>query len=57
MSYDKNSHVMSDNSEEKMIRESMQVHPPEIPFANCERLWPGRGYLHEMPQLSIELVC
>jgi hypothetical protein len=57
MSYNKNSHVVSDNSKEKMVREPMQIHPPEIPFPNCERPWPGGGYLHEMAQLSIEFVC
>jgi len=32
----KNTNLIADNSEKKMIRESIEVHSPNIAFANCK---------------------
>jgi hypothetical protein len=55
MPNDKNTNPIVYNSEKKMIRESIQVHPPDIAFANCKRVGPGSGCLHKAPQLGVEV--
>ena len=56
MTNDKNTNLVVNNSEKKMIRESMEVQSPDIAFANCERVGSGSGCVHEVPQLCVEVV-
>jgi len=56
MTDDKNTNFIANNPEKKMIRESIQVHPPDIAFANCKRVGSGSGCLHELPKLGVEVV-
>lgn len=53
---DKNTNLIGNNSEKKMIRESMKVHSSDIAFANCKSLGLGGRCLHEVPQLGVEVV-
>ena len=34
MTNDQNTHVISNNSKEKMVRKSFEIHPPEVVLSN-----------------------
>ena len=51
-----NPHCVAHDTEEKMVRKSMQIDAAKVALANRERLWPVCGLLHEVPQLAIKVI-
>ena len=45
VAHDENPHDIANNAKQKMIRESLQVHTPEIALANSEGFRPLGGLL------------
>jgi hypothetical protein len=51
MTHGQNSNGITDNSKQKMIREALKVHAPEIALSNRKRFGVRCRVRHEMPQL------
>jgi len=51
-----NANGVAGNAKKKVVRESIEVHAPEIAFADCVRVRGFSGFLKERAQLLKELV-
>ena len=56
MANDENPDSITDDTEQEMIREALQVHAPDIALADREGLRSLRGQLYVMPQLGIKVI-
>ena len=56
VSHDEDSHDIANDTNEEMIRESLQVYAAEITVANRERFRPLAGLLHIISKLGIKFV-
>jgi hypothetical protein len=56
VSHDENSHDIANDTKEEMIRESLQVYPPEVTRANREGFRPLAGLLHAISKLGVKFV-
>lgn len=56
VSHDKNSHDISSNTKQEMIREALQIHAAEIMLADRKGFRSFRRLLHVISQLGIKCV-
>jgi len=56
VSHDKNSHDISSNTKQEMIREALQIHAAEITLADRKGFRSFRRLLHIISQLGIKFV-